>query len=75
MKAFRLCPGGRVDSGVQGGYINVDGEVLARGNGAYGDGSKDPMSYGPIIEVTVDKGLATMFCPQPRSSVRRDLYI
>ena len=53
----------------------MDGEVLARGNGAYGDGSKDLMSYGPFVEVTVEKGLATIFCPQPKSTVPRDLYI
>jgi hypothetical protein len=31
--------------------------------GAYGDGSNDPMLYGPTIDVTVEKGLATIFVP------------
>ncbi|MCO5573971.1 hypothetical protein L7F22_027749 [Adiantum nelumboides] len=62
VKAFRLAPGGRVGSHVQGGYIDLDGEVLARGKGAHGDGSNDPMLYGPMLEMTVEKGLATVFC-------------
>lgn len=62
VKAFRLAPGGRVGGKVQGGYIDLDGEVLARGQGAYGDGSNDPMLYGPVIQMTVEKGLATIFC-------------
>lgn len=62
VKSFRLAPGGMVGTG-KGGYIDLDGEVLARGEGAMGDGSKDPMIYGPPIEVTVEKGLATIFCP------------
>lgn len=63
VKAFRLAPGGIVGGRIQGGYIDLDGEVLARGQGAYGDGSNDPMLYGPTIDITVEKGLATIFVP------------
>ncbi|KAG6553893.1 hypothetical protein Mapa_004810 [Marchantia paleacea] len=63
VKAFRLAPGGIVGGRIQGGYVDLDGEVLARGQGAYGDGSNDPMLYGPTIDITVEKGLATIFVP------------
>jgi len=63
VKALRLDPGGQYKSDVQGGYIDVDGEILARGRGSVGDASKDLMSYGPPIEVSVRQGLATIFCP------------
>ncbi|KAH9549445.1 hypothetical protein CY35_10G020600 [Sphagnum magellanicum] len=63
VKAFQLTPAGRFASGTQGGYIDLDGEVLARGCGSFGDGSKDPMVYGPTIEVSVKRGLATIFRP------------
>ncbi len=63
MKAFQLTPAGRFASNTQGGYIDLDGEVLARGCGAFGDGSKDPMVYGPTIEVSIKRGLATIFRP------------
>ncbi|KAH7299890.1 hypothetical protein KP509_24G035100 [Ceratopteris richardii] len=62
VRAVCLAPGGQVNGGVEGGYISLDGEVLARGAGAYGDGSKDPMCYGSSIYITVEKGLATVFC-------------
>lgn len=64
VKAFCLAPGGRIGSTVQGGIIDLDGEVLARGDGAYGDGSGDLMQYGPVIQMMVKQGLATIFCPQ-----------
>lgn len=63
VKAFRLDPGGQYKSDVQGGYIDVDGEIMARGRGSVGDASKDLMSYGPPVEVSVRQGLATIFCP------------
>ncbi|XP_024519675.1 sphingosine kinase 2 [Selaginella moellendorffii] len=63
VKAFQIAPGGRVGSRIQGGYIDVDGEVVTRGWGAVGDGKGDPMSYGPTIEVCVEQGLATLYCP------------
>lgn len=63
VKAFQLTPAGRFASDTQGGYIDLDGEVLARGCGSFGDGSKDPMVYGPTIEVSVKRGLATIFRP------------
>lgn len=63
VKAFRLDPAGRYGSDTQGGYVDLDGEILARGKGSMGDSSRDPMIYGPRIEVTMQKGLATLFCP------------
>ena len=63
VKAFRLDPAGRYGSDTQGGYVDLDGEILARGKGSMGDSSRDPMVYGPRIEVTMQKGLATLFCP------------
>lgn len=63
MKAFRLDPAGQHGCDIQGGYIDVDGEILARGRGSVGDASNDLMSYGPPVEVTVEQGLATIFCP------------
>lgn len=63
VKAFRLSPGGCIGSSVQGGIIDVDGEVLAMGKGALGSNDGHLMSYGPPIQVTIEKGLATIFCP------------
>eukprot|EP01018_Ginkgo_biloba_P022428 Gb_00257 [translate_table: standard] len=63
VKAFRLAPGGRISSSAQGGIIDLDGEVLARGQGAFGNNTTDPMLYGPAIQVTIEKGLATVFSP------------
>ncbi|KAI0527275.1 hypothetical protein KFK09_002874 [Dendrobium nobile] len=62
VKAFRLVPGNRVGDSAKGGIVDVDGEVVARGEGVYMCGQeRDPMSYGPPILLTVDKGLATVF--------------
>ncbi|KAJ7560569.1 hypothetical protein O6H91_04G135600 [Diphasiastrum complanatum] len=63
VKAFRMTPGARTKGSVQGGYIDVDGEVIARGIGAEGDGSSDTMVYGPTIDISIQQGLATMFSP------------
>ncbi|CAM6086948.1 unnamed protein product [Calypogeia fissa] len=60
VKAFRLAPAGLVGGSIQVGFVDLDGEILVRGQGAYGDGSNDPMLYCPNI-VTVEKGLATIF--------------
>ena len=63
MKAFRVDPGGQHGSDRRGGYIDIDGEILARNRDSVGDASTDIMQYGPPIEVTVAQGLATIFCP------------
>ncbi|KAL5987016.1 hypothetical protein ACLOJK_041879 [Asimina triloba] len=63
VRAFRLEPGQRVGDLNKGGIIDSDGEVLARGEGTYKYGKKDLMYYGPF-QMTVDKGLATMFSPR-----------
>lgn len=47
----------------KGGIIDSDGEVLARGKGTYKCEVKDLMAYGRI-QMTVDQGLATLFCPR-----------
>ncbi|KAF3320967.1 sphingosine kinase 1-like isoform X1 [Carex littledalei] len=63
VKAFRLAPGQRVGNPRKGGIIDVDGEVIARGD----DKQKRKqylMSYGPPIHITIDQGLATIFCPR-----------
>lgn len=62
VKAFRLEPGQRVGEPSKGGIIDSDGEVLARGEGTYMCGQSSLMAYDPI-QMTVDKGLATMFSP------------
>ncbi|XP_020596866.1 sphingosine kinase 1-like [Phalaenopsis equestris] len=62
VKAFKLVPGNRVGDSAKGGIIDVDGEVIARGEGVYMCGlERDPMTYGPPILLTVDKGLASIF--------------
>ncbi|KAF9614122.1 hypothetical protein IFM89_015384 [Coptis chinensis] len=63
VKAFILEPGHRVGDPSKGGIIDSDGEVLARGEGAYKCEVKDLMTYGPM-KITVDQGLATLFCPR-----------
>ncbi|XP_020274972.1 sphingosine kinase 1-like [Asparagus officinalis] len=66
VKAFRLEPGQRVGNSKKGGIIDSDGEVLARGDGTHEchQRSGDLMTYGPPIEMFVDKGLATIFSPK-----------
>ncbi|RWR93600.1 Diacylglycerol kinase [Cinnamomum micranthum f. kanehirae] len=62
VKAFRLEPGQRVGEPTKGGIIDSDGEVLARGERTYKCEQVAMMAYGPI-QMTVDKGLATLFSP------------
>ncbi|KAH7675818.1 Sphinganine kinase protein [Dioscorea alata] len=66
VKAFRLRPGQRVGYPDKGGIIDSDGEVIARGEGTYECSLQetDLMAYGPPIQMTVDKGLATIFSPK-----------
>lgn len=64
MKAIRIEPGLRVGSN-KGGIIDSDGEVLARGDGPRAGGEPEHlMEYGPPIQLTVDRGLATIFSPR-----------
>ncbi|KAL5730053.1 sphingosine kinase [Ranunculus cassubicifolius] len=64
VKALILEPGHRADDPSKGGIIDSDGEVLARGKGTYKCEANDLMSYGPM-NISVDRGLATLFCPSP----------
>ncbi|XP_068668783.1 sphingosine kinase 1-like isoform X1 [Aristolochia californica] len=64
VKALQLEPGNRTGEKSKGGIIDSDGEVLARGEGTYKCGQGDLMAYGPPIQMTVDKGLATLFSPR-----------
>ncbi|KAM0943936.1 putative sphingosine kinase [Dioscorea sansibarensis] len=66
VKAFRLRPGQRVGNPGKGGIIDSDGEVIARGEGTYecSQQERELMTYGPPIQMTVDKGLATIFSPK-----------
>lgn len=66
VKAFRLEPGKRVGQPTKGGIVDSDGEVIARGDYADCDskGENNLMAYGPPIEMTVDKGLVTIFSPR-----------
>ncbi|KAM1008674.1 hypothetical protein ACFX2A_005186 [Malus domestica] len=62
VKAFILQPGPRTEDPVKGGIIDSDGEVLARGRGAYKCDQKTLMAYDEL-QITVDQGLATLFSP------------
>ncbi|EEF37693.1 sphingosine kinase 1 isoform X1 [Ricinus communis] len=62
VKAFILEPGPRTDDPTKGGIIDVDGEVLARGNGSYKCDQKSLMVYDKL-HMMVDQGLATLFSP------------
>lgn len=62
MKAFILEPGSRTADPSREGIIDSDGEVLARGKGAYKCKQKSLMTYGKL-QITVDQGLATLFSP------------
>ncbi|XP_043808067.1 sphingosine kinase 1 isoform X2 [Manihot esculenta] len=62
VKAFVLEPGPRADEPMKEGIIDVDGEVLARGNGSYKCERPTLMAYDKL-QITVDPGLATLFTP------------
>ncbi|CAN0852734.1 Sphingosine kinase 1 [Linum grandiflorum] len=62
VKAFILEPGPRVKEPSVGGIIDVDGEVLARGNGTYKFEEETLMAYDRLL-ITVNQGLATIFSP------------
>ncbi|KAJ4833902.1 Sphingosine kinase 1 [Turnera subulata] len=62
VKAFILEPGSRVEETTKGGIIDVDGEVLARGNGTYKCDEKTLMAYDKL-QIVVDQGLATVYAP------------
>nr|XP_017221217.1 PREDICTED: sphingosine kinase 2-like isoform X4 [Daucus carota subsp. sativus] len=62
VKAFILEPGSRTADPSREGIIDSDGEVLARGKGAYKCKQKSLMTYGKL-QITVDQGLATLFSP------------
>ncbi|XP_020591739.1 sphingosine kinase 1-like [Phalaenopsis equestris] len=65
VKAFKLVPGNRVGDPRKGGIVDVDGEVVALGEGIDLCGQEGYlMSYGPPIQLTVDNGLATVFSPR-----------
>ncbi|KAJ4760916.1 Sphingosine kinase 1 [Rhynchospora pubera] len=72
VKAFQLVPGQRVGNPKKGGIVDVDGEVIARGDVNFSLHDADVkqkqkqylMSYGPSIQISVDQGLATIFSPR-----------
>lgn len=64
VKAFRLEPGRRVGNPDKGGIVDSDGEVIARGDRFHDRSQQENlMAYGPPIQMTVDRGLATIFSP------------
>jgi sphingosine kinase len=64
VKSFQLSPGQLVENPKRGGIIDVDGEVVARGEGTYGKSQHhDVMAYGPSIQLTVHRALASVYCP------------
>ncbi|CAM0883323.1 unnamed protein product [Alopecurus aequalis] len=65
VRSFRLSPGQLVDNPRKGGIIDVDGEVIARGEGTYGTNQhQDLMAYGPSVQMAVHQGLATVYSPK-----------
>ncbi|WVZ68577.1 hypothetical protein U9M48_017503 [Paspalum notatum var. saurae] len=64
VRSFQLSPGQLVENPKRGGIIDVDGEVIARGEGTYGKSQhQDVMAYGPPIQLTMHQALATVYCP------------
>ena len=64
MRSFKLSLGQLIENPKRGGIIDVDGEVIARGDGTYGkDRQQDMMAYGPPIQLTVHQALATIYGP------------
>jgi hypothetical protein len=54
VRSFRLSPGQLVENPKRGGIVDVDGEVIARGEGTYGKNQhQDVMAYGRPIQLTV----------------------
>ena len=65
VKSFRLSPGQLVEDPKRGGIVDVDGEVVARGEGTYGmNQDQYLMAYGPSVQLTVHQGLATVYRPK-----------
>ncbi|KAL1537477.1 Sphingosine kinase 1 [Salvia divinorum] len=62
VKAFILQPGPRADDPTKGGIVDVDGEVLARGRGAYKCEEVTLMRYERLL-IGIDQGLAALFAP------------
>jgi sphingosine kinase len=56
-----LEPGTRVGNPATGGIVDMDGEVIARGDAT----QQDPilMDYGSPFLMKVDQGLATLYSP------------
>ncbi|TVU34874.1 hypothetical protein EJB05_16729, partial [Eragrostis curvula] len=64
VRSFQLSPGQLVENPKRGGIIDVDGEVIARGEGTYGKSQgNDEMAYGLPIQLTVHQALATVYGP------------
>ncbi|XP_051125379.1 sphingosine kinase 1-like [Andrographis paniculata] len=63
VKAFMLQPGPRHGNPAKSGIIDVDGEVIARGIGAYKCEDATLMRYDQLL-IKVDQGLATLFAPK-----------
>lgn len=61
VRAMKLTPGKRTRGKVPGGILAMDGEVVARGPGAVGNSSEDPMEYGQAVNFTVSQGLLQLF--------------
>ncbi|KAF0917158.1 hypothetical protein E2562_016954 [Oryza meyeriana var. granulata] len=65
VRCFRLSPGHLVENPKRGGIIDVDGEVIARGEGTCGKNQiQGVMCYGPPIQMTVHRALATVYSPK-----------
>ncbi|PRQ28895.1 putative sphingosine kinase [Rosa chinensis] len=64
VKAFILDPSACADDSMKEGIVDSDGEVLARGKGAYKCHQKTLMVYDNR-QITLDQGLATLFSPSP----------
>eukprot|EP00850_Spirogloea_muscicola_P019417 SM000190S04853 [mRNA] locus=s190:14377:17891:- [translate_table: standard] len=61
IREAKFLPGNRLGSNVHGGYISVDGEVVARGEGL-APHLRDLMEYSVPLQVTVNQGVAAVFC-------------
>eukprot|EP00850_Spirogloea_muscicola_P016958 SM000141S00902 [mRNA] locus=s141:299365:302855:+ [translate_table: standard] len=61
IREAKFLPGNRLGSSGHGGYISVDGEVVARGEGL-APHLRDLMEYSVPLQVTVNQGVAAVFC-------------